>query len=173
MTSPIAELPPLLPSNRLTRKVDDGGRTGGSTVTFADVGGAQEAVAELAEVRDYLEDPRGAAGRGAAAAAAARTCPSRGAERDPAGRPDATARRHPGAAAEQDVGFAAVAPTAVAAAVDVSALRGIDQAPRTELATVDRRRGEQLRALALLSAGGASTFGSARLRTRREHGIRV
>jgi cell division protease FtsH len=38
-------------------RVDDGSRTGGSTVTFADVGGAEEAVIELAEVRDYLKDP--------------------------------------------------------------------------------------------------------------------
>jgi cell division protease FtsH len=38
-------------------RVDDGSRTGGSTVTFADVGGAEEAVTELAEVRDYLKDP--------------------------------------------------------------------------------------------------------------------
>ena len=38
-------------------RVDDGSRTGGSTVTFADVGGAEEAVIELAEVRDYLLDP--------------------------------------------------------------------------------------------------------------------
>ncbi|MDP3712761.1 MAG: ATP-dependent zinc metalloprotease FtsH [Mycobacteriales bacterium] len=38
-------------------KVDDGSRTGGSSVTFADVGGADEAVVELAEVRDYLKDP--------------------------------------------------------------------------------------------------------------------
>jgi cell division protease FtsH len=38
-------------------RVEDGGRTGGSTVTFADVGGADEAVIELAEVRDYLKDP--------------------------------------------------------------------------------------------------------------------
>jgi cell division protease FtsH len=38
-------------------KVDDGSRTGGSSVTFADVGGADEAVIELAEVRDYLKDP--------------------------------------------------------------------------------------------------------------------
>ncbi|MCU1673793.1 MAG: zinc metallopeptidase [Frankiales bacterium] len=38
-------------------RVDDGSRTGGSSVTFADVGGAEEAVTELAEVRDYLKDP--------------------------------------------------------------------------------------------------------------------
>jgi cell division protease FtsH len=38
-------------------RVDDGSRTGGSSVTFADVGGADEAVTELAEVRDYLKDP--------------------------------------------------------------------------------------------------------------------
>ncbi|MFN2539251.1 MAG: AAA family ATPase, partial [Mycobacteriales bacterium] len=38
-------------------RVEDGGRTGASTVTFADVGGAEEAVIELAEVRDYLKDP--------------------------------------------------------------------------------------------------------------------
>jgi cell division protease FtsH len=38
-------------------RVDDSSRTGGSSVTFADVGGADEAVAELAEVRDYLQDP--------------------------------------------------------------------------------------------------------------------
>jgi cell division protease FtsH len=38
-------------------RVDDGARTGGSHVTFADVGGADEAVEELAEVRDYLRDP--------------------------------------------------------------------------------------------------------------------
>jgi cell division protease FtsH len=38
-------------------RVDDGARTGGSHVTFADVGGADEAVTELAEVRDYLKDP--------------------------------------------------------------------------------------------------------------------
>ena len=38
-------------------RVEDGGRTGGSTVTFKDVGGAEEAVIELAEVRDYLKDP--------------------------------------------------------------------------------------------------------------------
>jgi cell division protease FtsH len=38
-------------------KVDDGSRTGGSSITFADVGGADEAVIELAEVRDYLKDP--------------------------------------------------------------------------------------------------------------------
>ncbi|MCW2669243.1 MAG: cell division protein FtsH [Frankiales bacterium] len=38
-------------------RVEDGGRTGASTVTFADVGGADEAVIELAEVRDYLRDP--------------------------------------------------------------------------------------------------------------------
>jgi cell division protease FtsH len=38
-------------------RVEDGGRTGASTVTFADVGGADEAVIELAEVRDYLKDP--------------------------------------------------------------------------------------------------------------------
>ena len=38
-------------------RVDDGARTGGSMVTFADVGGAEEAVIELAEVRDYLKDP--------------------------------------------------------------------------------------------------------------------
>ncbi|MGB8651919.1 MAG: ATP-dependent zinc metalloprotease FtsH [Mycobacteriales bacterium] len=38
-------------------RVDDGARTGGSHVTFADVGGADEAVEELAEVRDYLKDP--------------------------------------------------------------------------------------------------------------------
>ena len=38
-------------------RVDDGARTGGSHVTFADVGGAEEAVIELAEVRDYLKDP--------------------------------------------------------------------------------------------------------------------
>ena len=38
-------------------RVEDGGRSGGSTVTFADVGGADEAVIELAEVRDYLKDP--------------------------------------------------------------------------------------------------------------------
>jgi cell division protease FtsH len=33
------------------------GRSGDSAATFADVGGADEAVAELAEVRDYLKDP--------------------------------------------------------------------------------------------------------------------
>jgi cell division protease FtsH len=38
-------------------RVDDGSRTDGSNVTFADVGGADEAVTELAEVRDYLRDP--------------------------------------------------------------------------------------------------------------------
>ncbi|MCA1711522.1 MAG: ATP-dependent zinc metalloprotease FtsH [Actinobacteria bacterium] len=38
-------------------RVDDGSRTGGSSITFADVGGAEEAVTELAEVRDYLKDP--------------------------------------------------------------------------------------------------------------------
>ena len=38
-------------------RVDDGSQTGGSNVTFADVGGAEEAVTELAEVRDYLKDP--------------------------------------------------------------------------------------------------------------------
>ncbi len=38
-------------------RVDEGSRTGGSNVTFADVGGADEAVTELAEVRDYLKDP--------------------------------------------------------------------------------------------------------------------
>ncbi|MGZ6827014.1 MAG: AAA family ATPase, partial [Mycobacteriales bacterium] len=38
-------------------RVDDGSRTGGSSVTFADVGGAEEAVVELAEIRDYLKDP--------------------------------------------------------------------------------------------------------------------
>jgi cell division protease FtsH len=38
-------------------RVDDGSRTDGSNVTFADVGGAEEAVTELAEVRDYLKDP--------------------------------------------------------------------------------------------------------------------
>jgi cell division protease FtsH len=38
-------------------RVEDGGRTGASAVTFADVGGADEAVIELAEVRDYLKDP--------------------------------------------------------------------------------------------------------------------
>jgi len=38
-------------------RVDDSARTGGSHVTFADVGGADEAVVELAEVRDYLKDP--------------------------------------------------------------------------------------------------------------------
>ncbi|GAC1609316.1 MAG: hypothetical protein NVS3B26_09940 [Mycobacteriales bacterium] len=38
-------------------RVDDGSQTGGSNVTFADVGGADEAVTELAEVRDYLRDP--------------------------------------------------------------------------------------------------------------------
>jgi cell division protease FtsH len=38
-------------------RVDDGSQTGGSNVTFADVGGAEEAVTELAEVRDYLRDP--------------------------------------------------------------------------------------------------------------------
>lgn len=38
-------------------RVDDDSRTGGSTITFADVGGADEAVVELAEVRDYLKDP--------------------------------------------------------------------------------------------------------------------
>jgi cell division protease FtsH len=38
-------------------RVDDSARTGGSHVTFADVGGADEAVIELAEVRDYLTDP--------------------------------------------------------------------------------------------------------------------
>jgi cell division protease FtsH len=38
-------------------RVDDSARTGGSHVTFADVGGADEAVVELAEVRDYLTDP--------------------------------------------------------------------------------------------------------------------
>jgi cell division protease FtsH len=38
-------------------RVDEDSRTGGSTVTFADVGGAEEAVTELAEVRDYLKDP--------------------------------------------------------------------------------------------------------------------
>lgn len=60
---------------------------------------------------------------------------------------------------------------ALALSSDVAA----DEAPRSELAMVDRRRGEQLRALALLSVsmGAASAFGLARLRTRREHGIRV
>ena len=38
-------------------RVDEGSRTGASSVTFADVGGADEAVIELAEVRDYLKDP--------------------------------------------------------------------------------------------------------------------
>ena len=38
-------------------RVDDGSRTGKSGVTFADVGGADEAVTELAEVRDYLRNP--------------------------------------------------------------------------------------------------------------------
>ncbi|MDP9183305.1 MAG: ATP-dependent zinc metalloprotease FtsH [Actinomycetota bacterium] len=38
-------------------RVDDSARTGGSHVTFADVGGADEAVIELAEVRDYLRNP--------------------------------------------------------------------------------------------------------------------
>jgi cell division protease FtsH len=38
-------------------RVDDGARTGGSQITFADVGGADEAVIELAEVRDYLREP--------------------------------------------------------------------------------------------------------------------
>ncbi len=38
-------------------RVDDGAQTGRSHVTFADVGGADEAVIELAEVRDYLRDP--------------------------------------------------------------------------------------------------------------------
>ncbi|MBC7375197.1 MAG: ATP-dependent zinc metalloprotease FtsH [Frankiales bacterium] len=38
-------------------RVDESSRTGGSNVTFADVGGADEAVTELAEVRDYLKDP--------------------------------------------------------------------------------------------------------------------
>ncbi len=38
-------------------RVDDGSRTGGSSVTFKDVGGAEEAVIELAEIRDYLKDP--------------------------------------------------------------------------------------------------------------------
>jgi cell division protease FtsH len=38
-------------------RVDDGSRTDGSNVTFADVGGADEAVTELAEVRDYLRNP--------------------------------------------------------------------------------------------------------------------
>jgi cell division protease FtsH len=38
-------------------RVDDSARTGGSHVTFADVGGADEAVVELAEVRDYLRNP--------------------------------------------------------------------------------------------------------------------
>ncbi len=38
-------------------RVEDGGRTGSSTVTFKDVGGAEEAVVELAEIRDYLRDP--------------------------------------------------------------------------------------------------------------------
>jgi cell division protease FtsH len=38
-------------------KVDEGGKTGGSNVTFADVGGADEAIIELAEIRDYLKDP--------------------------------------------------------------------------------------------------------------------
>ncbi|MCU1622568.1 MAG: ATP-dependent zinc metalloprotease FtsH, partial [Frankiales bacterium] len=32
-------------------------RTGGSSITFKDVGGAEEAVIELAEIRDYLKDP--------------------------------------------------------------------------------------------------------------------
>ena len=38
-------------------RVDDDSRTGRSSVTFADVGGADEAVTELAEVRDYLKNP--------------------------------------------------------------------------------------------------------------------
>jgi cell division protease FtsH len=38
-------------------RVDDSAQTGGSHVTFADVGGADEALIELAEVRDYLKDP--------------------------------------------------------------------------------------------------------------------
>jgi cell division protease FtsH len=38
-------------------RVDDSARTGGTHVTFADVGGADEAVIELAEVRDYLREP--------------------------------------------------------------------------------------------------------------------
>ncbi len=38
-------------------RVDDGSRTGGSSITFKDVGGAEEAVIELAEIRDYLKDP--------------------------------------------------------------------------------------------------------------------
>jgi cell division protease FtsH len=38
-------------------RVDDGSRTDGNNVTFADVGGADEAVTELAEVRDYLRNP--------------------------------------------------------------------------------------------------------------------
>jgi cell division protease FtsH len=38
-------------------RVDDSAQTGDSHVTFADVGGADEAVIELAEVRDYLRDP--------------------------------------------------------------------------------------------------------------------
>ena len=38
-------------------RVDDGSRTGKSGVTFADVGGADEAVTALAEVRDYLRNP--------------------------------------------------------------------------------------------------------------------
>jgi cell division protease FtsH len=38
-------------------RVDDGSRTGGSSITFKDVGGADEAIVELAEIRDYLKDP--------------------------------------------------------------------------------------------------------------------
>jgi cell division protease FtsH len=38
-------------------RVDDGSRTGGSSITFKDVGGADEAIIELAEIRDYLKDP--------------------------------------------------------------------------------------------------------------------
>ncbi|HVE73861.1 MAG TPA: ATP-dependent zinc metalloprotease FtsH [Mycobacteriales bacterium] len=38
-------------------RVDDGSLAGKTAVTFADVGGADEAVTELAEVRDYLKDP--------------------------------------------------------------------------------------------------------------------
>ncbi len=38
-------------------RVDDGSRTGGSNITFKDVGGAEEAVVELAEIRDYLKNP--------------------------------------------------------------------------------------------------------------------
>lgn len=55
------------------------------------------------------------------------------------------------------------------------ALSPDEKAPGSELAMVDRRRSQQLRALALLSVSmaAASALGLARLRTRRSDGIRV